>query len=711
MDLSTFQLVDAINDMDMLRNLSEQQQQGGGQQYSHLHHQQQQQHQHQQQQQQQRHQQHQQQRQHTHTNNAYNQLHGDIDMLFQSDHTSSSPHMNAYLPPSSAYKANPATTSVNSHSNQIMSSPHYRTTSQQLQQNDCFDQEDILTPLISPAMTPSFSYQVQQQKHHPSMNFDNGSNDMDFSPLSSPAILPQMDRHNRNQHNRTSYQDQLTASISPNSTMGKRPNEDSFENLSANQIAEQYEQLEQAKQLITQKLSELQKSQPHHNQYDDQGYQRSTLSSDSSISSSKDSLSSSLSKTTNGISTMRMSGDHTSIHHHHVLSKPNSPSQSPHMEPATPASLMNMKISSSSSSKLQFSSSGRTQQQQYYNGSSSNFNSSAATVPTLSDSNQAFQSPVMNTNPMQDNNMVISPMMTPTNTTPHHPTPPSPLSLHSRGSKTRSSSSLKEKSTTASSRLSKKQRRESTEAKSSTNIHASPRALKPLLISPTLNPGLKPLPSSIVPPRAAVHSVEDAERILATRSNYQNLMEGKGAALGIAFSTQIKSGLEVRRTAHKAAEQKRRDSLKEWFDRLRREVEDGYVKRQKTLMSQVIKAQELEKNSNGKQKSAVTTDEETDDNPNSSAAAASVDASAMKPLSKVLLLQYAYEYIASLKNTLKEKDETIDKLLSNEAGGEANHLKRKEITKENEESKTTPSNDTDEVTEESDEDEEMTSGI
>lgn len=413
---------------------------------------------------------------------------------------------------------------------------------------------------------------------------------------------------------------------------------------------------------------------------------------------------------------MRMSGDHTSIHHHHVLSKPNSPSRSPHMEPATPASLMNMKISSSNSSKLQFSSSGRTQQQQYYSGSSSNFNSPAATVPTLSDSNQVFQSPVMTTNPMQDNNMVISPMMTPTNTTPHHPTPPSPLSLHSRGSKTRSSSSLKEKSTTGSSRLSKKQRRESTETKSSTNVHASPRALKPLLISPTLNPGLKPLPSSIIPPRAAVHSVEDAERILATRSNYQNLMEGKGAALGIAFSTQIKSGLEVRRTAHKAAEQKRRDSLKEWFDRLRREVEDGYVKRQKTLMSQVIKAQELEKNNNGKQKSTATTDEETDDNPSGStaaaAAAASVDASAMKPLSKVLLLQYAYEYIASLKNTLKEKDETIDRLLSNEvSGNKVDHLKRKEITEENEESKNTPNNDTDGVTEESDEDEEMTSGI
>lgn len=133
-------------------------------------------------------------------------------------------------------------------------------------------------------------------------------------------------------------------------------------------------------------------------------------------------------------------------------------------------------------------------------------------------------------------------------------------------------------------------------------------------------------------------------------------MEGKGAALGIAFSTQIKSGLEVRRTAHKAAEQKRRDSLKEWFDRLRREVEDGYVKRQKTLMSRVMKAQELEKNTSNKQQQPRGEDDDMTE------AAAEEESTDLKPLSKVLLLQYAYEYIASLKNSLQERDATIEKL-------------------------------------------------
>jgi hypothetical protein len=110
MDLSTFQLVDAINDMDMLRNLSDHQQQ------------QQQQQQYPQQQQQ----------------NAYNQLHGDIDLLFQSNqntnNNTNSPHINAYLPSAntSSYK-----TVSQQRSDQIMSSPHYRSN----QHNEYYDQE------------------------------------------------------------------------------------------------------------------------------------------------------------------------------------------------------------------------------------------------------------------------------------------------------------------------------------------------------------------------------------------------------------------------------------------------------------------------------------------------------------------------------------------------------------------------------------------
>lgn len=119
MDLSTFQLVDAINDMDMLRNLSGQQQQ---EQYS-----------------QSNHNSNNNNNGNNNNNNAYNQLHGDIDLLFQSDQLNASPHVNSYI---TSYKNNcTSTTGVSTQSNQIMSSPHYRSTPNIQRQNDCFDQE------------------------------------------------------------------------------------------------------------------------------------------------------------------------------------------------------------------------------------------------------------------------------------------------------------------------------------------------------------------------------------------------------------------------------------------------------------------------------------------------------------------------------------------------------------------------------------------
>lgn len=380
------------------------------------------------------------------------------------------------------------------------------------------------------------------------------------------------------------------------------------------------------------------------------------------------------------------------------ISTPNSPSQSPHMEPATPASLMNMKLSNSQPSNLQFSSSTSSSNinrstvatsnvtQQFYPNNNSGTPVSFASSSSSS-SNHIFQSPKLTSTPNHD--IIMSPMITPPSSKSSSKSkvpPPSPLALNPHNQSS-SSSSCSSSSTTTTTTMTttrtttrekslrpsnKKQRRESSstdQAKSNSIIHASPRALKPLLISPTLNPGLKPLPSALLPSSSSsssssnhnnnrVGSVEDAERILATRSNYQNLMEGKGAALGIAFSTQIKSGLEVRRTAHKAAEQKRRDSLKEWFDRLRREVEDGYVKRQKTLMSRVMKAQELEKNTSNKQQQQQQQRGEDDE----MMEVVEEEASDLKPLSKVLLLQYAYEYITSLKSSLQDRDATIEKL-------------------------------------------------
>lgn len=64
---------------------------------------------------------------------------------------------------------------------------------------------------------------------------------------------------------------------------------------------------------------------------------------------------------------------------------------------------------------------------------------------------------------------------------------------------------------------------------------------------------------------------DDVSR-LSSKSNYQNIVEGKGDLIGLnasAVAAMSTGGADVRRTSHKAAEQKRRDSLKARFEDLR----------------------------------------------------------------------------------------------------------------------------------------------
>lgn len=170
-------------------------------------------------------------------------------------------------------------------------------------------------------------------------------------------------------------------------------------------------------------------------------------------------------------------------------------------------------------------------------------------------------------------------------------------------------------------------------------------------------------------------STEEAARILAAKSNYQNLREGKTAALGINFSPGIHSGIEIRRSAHKAAEQKRRDNLKEWFDRLRIELEDGYFDTLEHVHEEKEKEQETKPDDADKEKSDTKTestgddasmdlDKNNDDDSASNNGSGSVGGSNKQPMSKVLLLQYSYEYIVKLKTELKERDDKINDLES-----------------------------------------------
>ncbi|KAI9357526.1 hypothetical protein BD770DRAFT_410840 [Pilaira anomala] len=155
----------------------------------------------------------------------------------------------------------------------------------------------------------------------------------------------------------------------------------------------------------------------------------------------------------------------------------------------------------------------------------------------------------------------------------------------------------------------------------------SPRALKPL-ISPSLKPNGKRL-SSI--------EEETARALLTSKSNYENLKEGKAKSLGIDFSTTIQSGIENRRSAHKAAEQKRRDTLKQSFDSLRTEIIDA-------MMEEEL-AEQQDSVDNNKEEEIRNTKEKD-----------------VKQMSKVVLLQHSYEYILRLKSDNKRKDEKQAKM-------------------------------------------------
>ncbi|KAI9278791.1 hypothetical protein BDA99DRAFT_554397 [Phascolomyces articulosus] len=185
-------------------------------------------------------------------------------------------------------------------------------------------------------------------------------------------------------------------------------------------------------------------------------------------------------------------------------------------------------------------------------------------------------------------------------------------------------------------------------------IQSSPRALKPL-ISPSLQPNGK---------RLSAIEEQVAAAALATKSNYQNMREGKAKSLGIDFSSSFQSGVENRRSAHKAAEQKRRDTLKQSFDSLRKEITDALVEKEQEegeleSSSSGLKEQEEEE---GSGQGDVKENKEEENKPLSLEELKSNKEKEVKQMSKVVLIQHSYEYILRLKAQNRRKDEELDKL-------------------------------------------------
>lgn len=128
----------------------------------------------------------------------------------------------------------------------------------------------------------------------------------------------------------------------------------------------------------------------------------------------------------------------------------------------------------------------------------------------------------------------------------------------------------------------------------SPQLHPTP-SINPAVLSPNLPPTAGHSRSSSVAASSPTNAISpslkpilpgqmsaDAVARLANKSNYQNILDGDSQSLGLTYASDIQSGIASRRSSHKAAEQKRRDSLKQCFDDLRRllpeEIERGASK-------------------------------------------------------------------------------------------------------------------------------------
>ncbi|KAK9469737.1 hypothetical protein V1512DRAFT_273575 [Lipomyces arxii] len=92
---------------------------------------------------------------------------------------------------------------------------------------------------------------------------------------------------------------------------------------------------------------------------------------------------------------------------------------------------------------------------------------------------------------------------------------------------------------------------------------ANLRSLKParsrsgsVSMSPTIKPRISPNLKPLLP-----DGMEAASALLAAKSNYQNIVEGKHSQLGLSYPEQLSINLTSKRTSHKIAEQGRRNRI------------------------------------------------------------------------------------------------------------------------------------------------------
>ncbi|KAI1390117.1 helix-loop-helix DNA-binding domain-containing protein [Hypoxylon trugodes] len=79
-------------------------------------------------------------------------------------------------------------------------------------------------------------------------------------------------------------------------------------------------------------------------------------------------------------------------------------------------------------------------------------------------------------------------------------------------------------------------------------------------ISPALRPKISPNIKPLLPGTPGLSAEDSASRLLASKSNYQNILEGNTVP-GVSYPSELSTNLTSKRTSHKIAEQGRRNRI------------------------------------------------------------------------------------------------------------------------------------------------------
>lgn len=127
---------------------------------------------------------------------------------------------------------------------------------------------------------------------------------------------------------------------------------------------------------------------------------------------------------------------------------------------------------------------------------------------------------------------------------------PSPVSNRPGTASATQSPQIHPKSTGPSARKTPQLAPRNARKRSMSSVHVSPALL------PRISPNIKPL----LPSTPGMTAEDAASRLLTTKSNYQNMLEGNRVP-GISYPSELSTNINSKRTSHKIAEQGRRNRI------------------------------------------------------------------------------------------------------------------------------------------------------